>query len=130
MPKQYDGKFHTLSACFPFTHLHLRLPHPKSYSKSTKTLSTMYDDYSTIAPSVLLVNQFLPRLGHFLDKDHSSKKSILLTETSYATRFSVSVSESFLTYSLLWILPQTCTWPPTSKPDANRAFLPQQIHGI
>lgn len=60
----------------------------------------------------------------------SSRKSILLTETSYATRFSVSVSDIFFTYSLLWILPQTCTCPPTSKPEANLAFRPQQMHGM
>ena len=54
----------------------------------------------------------------------------LLTDTSYAVRFSVSVSVNFLIYSRLWILPMTCTCSPTSNAEANLAFLPQQIHGI
>ena len=67
---------------------------------------------------------------YFYCQSNSSKKSILLTDTSYATLFSVCVSDNFLTYSRLWILPQICTCPPTSKPEANLAFRPQQMHGM
>ena len=56
--------------------------------------------------------------------------SSLLTDTSYAVLVSVSVSDNFFTYSLLWILPSIRTCSPTSKFDAYRAFLPQQIQGI
>ena len=56
--------------------------------------------------------------------------SNLLTDTSYATLFCASSPSNFFTYSRLWIRPQICTWPPTSNPAANLAFLPQQMHGI
>ena len=63
---------------------------------------------------------------YFYCQSNSSKKSILLTDTSYATLFSVCVSDNFLTYSRLWILPQICTCPPTSKPEANLHFVPSR----
>ena len=44
--------------------------------------------------------------------------SNLLTDTSYATLFSVSFSPIRFIYSLLWIRPQIRTWPPTSNADA------------
>ena len=59
-----------------------------------------------------------------------SAHSSLLTDTSYATRFSHSVSLTFFVYSLLWTRPQIRILVPTPNPDAYLAFLPQAMHGI
>ena len=59
-----------------------------------------------------------------------SMYSSLLTDTSYAVRFSVSFSPIRFIYSRLWILPQIRTCPPTSKAEAYLAFLPQQMQGM
>ena len=72
---------------------------------------------------------YLPAGGNIIQY-YDSRYSSLLTDISYAILFSLSSSLSFFMYSRLWILPQICVWPPTSNPDAKRAFLPQQIHGI
>ncbi len=60
----------------------------------------------------------------------SSSYSNFPTDTSYATRRSSSSSPMRFIYSLLWIRPHTSVLLPTSNPDANLAFLPQQIHGM
>ncbi len=60
----------------------------------------------------------------------ASSHSSLLMETSYAMRFSHSVSLSFLVYSRLCTRPQTLTLVPTSKLEANRALRPQLMQGM
>ena len=72
---------------------------------------------------------YLPAGGNIIQY-YDSRYSSLLTDISYAILFSLSSSLSFFMYSRLWILPQICVWPPTSNPDAKRAFLPQQMQGI
>ena len=72
---------------------------------------------------------YLPAGGNIIQY-YDSRYSSLLTDISYAILFSLSSSLSFFMYSRLWILPQICVWPPTSNPDAKRAFLPQQMQGM
>ena len=112
-----------------FRHAFLLLSFPCAchIRKTTLKARNLYQNMYHIVKINIALSTTVVNNGTF---DYSSKKSTLLTDTSYATRFSVSNSEIFLTYSRLWILPHTCTCPPTSKPEANRAFLPQQMHGI
>jgi len=106
--------------CYRFiTALHYYIPYKKRGSAVGKTTELPFLFYHYIVLYDILIS------FHY-----SSQYSNLLTDTSYATRFSNSVSDNFFWYSRLWILPQSCTCPPTEKLSAKRAFLPQQIHGI
>ena len=80
----------------------------------------------------LLLNYILTIALAYINVNYSSSstRSILLTDTSYATRFSTSFSSIFFVYSLLCTLPLIFKWPPTWIPDANLAFLPHAIHGM
>ena len=118
-----------LSSILCFCHIR------KTTLKARNLYQNMYHIVKiNIALSTTVIKQYVSFSNHstiyFYCQSNSSKKSILLTDTSYATLFSVCVSDNFLTYSRLWILPQICTCPPTSKPEANLAFRPQQMHGM
>ena len=106
--------------------------------------SSVYDAMVRMAQEWSLRYPLIFGQGNFGSMDGDSPAAMRYTEARMrkitdevmadidkeATRFCVISPSSFFTYSRLWIRPQICTCPPTSKPDANLAFLPQQMHGI
>lgn len=127
IPKQHGCRSRILSAPSPFNPSHLPLPHQGIYSYQVQPLSSfsfmiLYHSWKLLSRlSILSLWVFISEKHHtklrfcvvfftysiFL-MAHSTYSS-LLTDTSYATLFSVSTSPTRFTYSRLWIRPHNST---------------------